>query len=109
MTKQEMLDQLQGPGSVDYTFMPIRKVIEMLEQLEDTPSTSLSCLTEDEMREIASLINDNIKDEGMDLISDYDLTMNGREVELDNLTLDDYLIEKIALSSIRDFFDERVA
>ena len=105
MTKKEMLDQLQGPGSVDYTFMPVSKVIEMLNELEETPSAS--ALTKEDIRELAESIAESLSNEGTALIQDYDLSMNYKEVELDGVEFDDSKMADEAEIVIKNFFDER--
>ena len=102
MTKQELIAQLAGPASVDFTFMPVSKVIELLEELDETPSSSI--LTEEDIKELADNIASSIASEGMDLISDYDLSMSYREVELDSVDLDEGNIAKEAKRAIEDFF-----
>jgi hypothetical protein len=105
MTKQTLLAQLAGPASVDFTFMPVGKVIELIEELDETPSSS--GLTEEDITELAKSIAESIASEGMDLIGDYDLSMSYREVELDSVELDEDRISKEAERVIRSFFDDR--
>ena len=41
MTKQELIAHLERPATVEFTFMPVSKVIELLnllEELDETPS-----------------------------------------------------------------------
>jgi hypothetical protein len=105
MTKQTLLAQLAGPASVDFTFMPVGKVIELIEELDETPSST--GLTEEDIKELAKSIAESIASEGMDLVEDYDLSMSYREVELDSVELDEGRISKEAERAIKAFFDER--
>jgi hypothetical protein len=105
MTKQTLLAQLAGPASVDFTFMPVNKVIELINELDETPSSS--GLTEEDIKELAKSIAESIASEGMDLVEDYDLSMSYREVELDSVELDESRISKEAERAIKAFFDER--
>jgi hypothetical protein len=105
MTKQTLLAQLAGPASVDFTFMPVNKVIELINELDETPSSS--GLTGEDIRELANSIAENIASDGMDLVQDYDLSMSYREVELDRVELDENRISKEVERSIKAFFEDR--
>ena len=105
MTKQTLLAQLAGPASVDFTFMPVGKVIELIEELDETPSST--GLTEEDITELAKSIAEDITSVGVDLVEDYDLSMSYREVELDSVELDESRISKEAERAIKAFFDER--
>jgi hypothetical protein len=105
MTKQTLLAQLAGPASVDFTFMPVGKVIELIEELDETPSST--GLTEEDIKELAKSIAESIAGEGMGLVEDYDLSMSYREVELDSVELDESRICREAENAIRSFFDDR--
>jgi hypothetical protein len=105
MTKQELIAQLAGPASVDFTFMPVSKVIELIEELDETPSPS--ALTEADIKKLARDIAGDITSIGVDLVQDYDLSMSYREVELDSVDLDEDRISKETERAIRDFFEDR--
>jgi len=105
MTKQTLLAQLAGPASVDFTFMPVGKVIELIEELDETPSST--GLPVEDIKELAKSIAESIASDGIDLIGDYDLSMSYREVELDRVELDEDRISKEAERIIRSFFDDR--
>lgn len=102
MTKQELIAHLERPATVEFTFMPVSKVIELLNQLEETPS--VPSLSDEDVEDLASAIAESLESEGMDLISDYDLSMSYREVELDGVTLDSNHIEKEVKRAVKDFF-----
>lgn len=105
MTKQELIAQLAGPASVDFTFMPVGKVIELIGELDETPSPS--ALTEADIKELARSIAEDITSVGVDLVEDYDLSMSYREVELDSVDLDEDRISKEAERAIKAFFEDR--
>jgi hypothetical protein len=105
MTKQELIVHLSGPASVDFTFMPVGKVIELINELDETPSPS--ALTEADIKELARSIAEDITSVGVDLVEDYDLSMSYREVELDSVDLDEGRISKEAERAIKAFFDDR--
>ena len=105
MTKQTLLAQLAGPASVDFTFMPVGKVIELIEELDEAPSPS--ALTEADIKELARSIAEDIASVGVDLVEDYDLSMSYREVELDSVDLNEDVIRREAESVIKDFFNDR--
>jgi hypothetical protein len=105
MTKQELIAQLEGPATVEFTFMPVSKVIELLNELEET--SSVPSLSDEDIRDLASAITESLESEGLDLISDYDLSMSYREVELDSVTLDSNQIEKEVKNALKDFFTSK--
>jgi hypothetical protein len=105
MTKQELIVHLSGPASVDFTFMPVGKVIELIGELDEAPSPS--ALTEADIKELADNIASSIAADGLDLVEDYDLSMSYREVELDSVDLDEGRISKEAERAIKAFFNDR--
>jgi hypothetical protein len=109
MNKQEMLTRLseaQALTTPEVT-LPISFVIQMIESLEDVPvkETSKITINEDQIKQLTNLISDSITDAGLDLIDDYDLTMNYREVELDSIDLDSSRIEKLVKDTINDWLE----
>lgn len=105
MTKQTLLAQLAGPASVDFTFMPVSKVIELINELDETPPSS--ALTEADIKELANNIAEGIASQGLDIIGDYDLSMSYREVELDSVDFNESDIAREAERTIKDFFNDR--
>ena len=105
MTKQTLLAHLAGPASVDYTFMPVSKVIELINELDETPSSS--GLTEADIKELSENIASSVADQGLDLIEDYQLSMSYREVELDSADIDEGSIRREAERAIKAFFNDR--
>ena len=105
MKKQELIDQLTSSASLEFAFMPISKVVCLLEEL-DEPSTS-SGLTKEDIEELAQSIAERIGSEGMSLIDDYDLSISGREVELDNVEFHERRVASEVLGEIEAFFEDR--
>lgn len=91
-----------------YTKEDVIKVLRKLEESlkaelndeEEETETVTTGLTKDQVQEIADAIAEEIRGEGIDLISDYDLTMNYREVEIDSVDFDDDAISRIAKRAI---------
>lgn len=105
MTKQNLLAQLAGPASVDFAFMPVSKVIELINELDETPSSS--GLTKEDIKELAENIAERIASQGTDIIGDYDLSMSYKEVELDSVDFSEGDIAREAEEVIKDFFEDR--
>jgi len=99
MTKQATVELLkqQLPG-----FYSVEQVINMINGIEDTPSTTF---TEEQIDELANQIKDEIADEGLDLINDYELSMSYREVELDSVDYNDRAITNAAKRAIGAYFN----
>jgi hypothetical protein len=77
MTKQELLLKLNSSDElVRMAFVPISEVINWVNELEE-PTTISDDLVDQIVEEIMDL--------GLDLVSDYDLSMSYREVELDSI------------------------
>lgn len=105
MKKQELIDQLTSSASLEFAFMPISKVVSLLEEL-DEPSTS-SGLTKADIEELAENIAERLSSEGTSLIDDYDLSISGREVELDSVEFDERRIASEIVGEIEAFFDDK--
>lgn len=101
MKKQELIKKLETVKSVASAFLSVDDVISMINELEDG-SFSMSV---DKIEEISGEIAEKIARGGFDLIDDYDLTMDGREVTLDNIYLDESNISEIVTNVLTDFFD----
>ena len=77
---------------------------ELNDEEEETETVSKG-LTRDQVQEIADAIASEIKSEGIDIIEDYDLTMNYREVEIDSVEFDEDEISKIAKRAIEGIIE----
>jgi hypothetical protein len=98
MTKKQLLEKLNSSEElVKIAYVPVSEVINWVNELDEADTEVFSNL----VKEIAS----EIADQGLDLIEDYDLEMNYREVELSTVTLDEDRIEraiKTAIDNSRD-------
>jgi hypothetical protein len=100
MTKQQTIETLQKqlPG-----FYSAEQVIKMISEIEDSGSTGT--LTDEQINDLADQIADEIQDAGTDIIYEYDLSMNYREVELDSISFNSGDITDIVKRAIRDLND----
>jgi len=94
-----------------YTKEDVIKVLRDLEEKlkaelneEETETVTIG-LTKDQVQEIADAVASEFRNEGTDLISDYDLSMSYREVELDSVEFDEDEISKIAKRAIEGVID----
>jgi len=95
MTKQELLDKLNSSDElVRMAFVPVSEVIKWVDELENESTT----ITD----ELISSIVSEIEGLDMDIISDYDLSMSYREVELDSISLDSGNIEEAVRQAIKN-------
>jgi hypothetical protein len=95
MTKQELLEKLNSSDElVRMAFVPVSEVINWVNELEEETTT----LGDDLVDQIA----EEIMDLGLDLISDYDLSMSYREVELDSIDFNEDAIKESIKRAIRN-------
>jgi len=87
MTKKELLEKLNSSDElVKLAYIPVSEVIKWINELEES-SDGMN-------EELMDQIVEEIADEGLDLISDYDLSISYREVELDSIDLDRNIIKR---------------
>jgi predicted ribonuclease toxin of YeeF-YezG toxin-antitoxin module len=103
MKKTELIEKLETVKSVASAFLSVDDVIKMVEELEDN---SFSGELGDELDELASKMANRIVNSGMDLVEDYDLSLNYKEIELDSLTLNEYSVIDIISDVMKDHFDK---
>lgn len=95
MNKQELLNKLTSSEELIKTaFVPVSEVINWVNELDEN-GIDLEELTEQIVGEITS--------EGLDLIEDYDLEMNYREVELTNVEIDENKVKRAIERAISDY------
>jgi hypothetical protein len=95
MTKQELLDKLNSSDElVRMAFVPVSEVIKWVDELENESPT----ITDDLISSIVS----EIEGLDMDIVSDYELSMRYREVELDSISLDSGNIENAVRQAIKN-------
>jgi hypothetical protein len=99
MTKQETIELLgkQLPG-----FYSVEQVIKMINDIEESGSFELS----DEMvSTLSSDIAEALENEGTDIVDDYELSMNYREVELDSINLNEGKIKAAVQDALENYID----
>jgi hypothetical protein len=100
MTKQQLLGKLQSSEElVKIAYVPVSEVINWVNELEGG-------ITQEMINEIADTLQDEFSSEGVDLINDYELTMNYREVELDSVDYDDNKIRRIVHNVLEDYLEK---
>ena len=94
-----------------YTKEDVIKVLRNLETSlkdfignEEETIKSLPSITKEAIREIAENAASSVSSEAFDLVDSYDLTMNYREVELDQLSLDESGVANEIERAISDWF-----
>jgi hypothetical protein len=99
MTKQQTLDTLktQLPG-----FYSVEQVIEMISKIETGTSFEFN---EEQIKTLVGNVVDEITDLGIDVIDDYDLSMNGREVEIDSIDLSSYSISNAVKGAVENWVE----
>ena len=103
MTKQSTIELLekQLPG-----FYSVEQVIKMINDIEESGSFELS----DEMvSTLSSDIAEALENEGTDIVDDYELSMNYREVELDSINLNEGKIKAAVRDAIETYIDNNRA
>ena len=96
MTKEQMINTLKSqlPG-----FYSVEQVIEMINKIEEP-----SGFSQDKLDDFIDNVIDEIKDGGLDIISDYDLEMSYREVELTSVEFDGDYISRAVKNSFKNHF-----
>jgi hypothetical protein len=99
MTKQATIDLLkqQLPG-----FYSVEQVIDMISKIETGASFELN---DQQIKELVNNVVDEIKDLGIDAFDDYDLSMNGREVEIDSVDISDYSVSNAVKSAVNNWVE----
>lgn len=99
MTKQSTIELLekQLPG-----FYSVEQVIKLINDIEESDSFEI---TDDMVKTLSINISEALENEGMDLIDDYDLSMNCREVEIDSISLNEGRIRAAVKDAIEEYID----
>lgn len=102
MKKQELIDKLMIISNTELTVsISVNDVIKLVSELEDSSMT----LNESVINDMVNAISDNIESEGMDLIDDYDLSMDYREVSLESVDFNTRSIKSAIRSAIDDYIE----
>jgi hypothetical protein len=99
MTKQQTIELLgkQLPG-----FYSVEQVIKMINDIEESGSFELS---DDMVSTISDDIAEALQGEGIDIVDDYELSMNYREVELDSIDFSTSRIKSAVKDAIETYID----
>ena len=103
MTKQQTIELLgkQLPG-----FYSVEQVIKLINDIEDSDSFELS---DDMVSTLSSDIAEALENEGMDIVDDYELSMNYKEVELDRFDFNMSRIKAAVKDAIETYIDNNRA
>jgi hypothetical protein len=101
MKKQQLIDTLQSqlPG-----FYSVEQVIKMINEIEEPQPKGFS-LNEEQVEFLVKTIVEDFNDRGVDVIEDYSLEMNYREVELDSVEFDSRVIERVVNDAVDSYID----
>ena len=99
MTKQQTIELLgqQLPG-----FYSVEQVIKLINDIEDSGEFEIS---DDMVSSLSSDIAEALENEGTDIVDDYELSMNYKEVELDSINLNESKIK----AAVRDAIETYIA
>ena len=100
MTKQQTIKLLgqQLPG-----FYSVEQVITLINDIEDNGSFELS---DKLISDLSSDISEALQGEGTNIVDDYDLTMNYKEVELDSIDFSTSDINRVIRDILTDFMEQ---
>ena len=101
MNKQELIEKLNTVKSVASAFLSVDDVIKMVDELEESNSS----FDQQKINDLVADVTNELIDQGMDLIEDYQLEMNYREVEITSVDLNEDRIRKIVSNTIEHYFD----
>lgn len=99
MTKQELLDKLQSSEElIRIAYVPVSEVITWVNELEDK-----STLSEQQIKDITDSITEELCNVGTDLLNDYELEMNYREVEVTSIDVDESVVRRAVTEALADY------
>jgi len=104
MTKQATIDLLkqQLPG-----FYSAEQVIDMISKIEESEMSFK--FTDEQISTLVGNVVDEIRDQGVDIVDDYELSMNYKEVELDSIDISSSSVKtavKFAVENWVEWFKE---
>jgi hypothetical protein len=102
MTKKQTIDTLKSQIP---SFYSLEQVIALIEGIEESATVPLG-FTDEQRSELVDTIADEIAGLGMDAVSDYDLSMNYKEVEIDNIDFDTHSIKNVIENVLDTWIDE---
>jgi hypothetical protein len=118
MNKTQLIEMLEGPASAEFTFMPVSKVVELIKQLEEAPSTSLDSKSlVDFLEKFKAEVLGRVKDtlNGYDYSdaadkdsAEFSIGYNNR-LELDSIDVDLSGLQDEIESDLEELFDETIS
>lgn len=99
MTKKELLEKLQSSEElVKIAYVPVSEVINWVNELENNGT-----LSKQQIKDIASAITDELYNVGTNLLNDYELEMNYREVEVTSIDVDENVVRRAVTEALSDY------
>ena len=99
MTKQELLDKLQSSEElIRIAYVPVSEVITWVNELEDNGT-----LSEQQIKDITDSITEELCNVGTDLLDDYELEMNYREVEVTSIDVNEGVVRRAVTQALSDY------
>jgi hypothetical protein len=102
MTKKQTIDTLKSQIP---SFYSLEQVITLIEGIEESATVPLG-FTDEQRSELVDTIADEIAGMGMDIVSDYDLSMSYNEVEIDSIDFSTSTIRDAVESAIDNWINE---
>jgi prefoldin subunit 5 len=102
MTKQQTIDTLKSQIP---SFYSLEQVITLIEGIEESTTVPLG-FTDEQRGELVNTIAEEIAGMGMDIVSDYDLSMSYNEVEIDDIDFDTHSIKNVIENVLDNWIDE---
>ena len=99
MTKQELLDKLQSSEElIRIAYVPVSEVITWVNELEDNGT-----LSEQQIKDITDSITEELCNVGTELLDDYELEMNYREVEVTSIDVNEGVVRRAVTQALSDY------
>ena len=99
MTKQELLDNLQSSEElIRIAYVPVSEVINWVNELEDNGT-----LSEQQIKDITDSITEELCNVGTELLDDYELEMNYREVEVTSIDVNEGVVRRAVTQALSDY------
>lgn len=108
MKKQELIEKLQTINNQGLSCsVLVSDLIPFIEELDGGNEEKFNGKLTDEMvDELSQYVAESISGEGTDIIDDYDLEMNYREVEVSSIDYNERAIKRIVEQAIKDWWSD---
>jgi hypothetical protein len=101
MTKQQLLDKLQSSDElVKIAYVPVSEVIKWVSELNG------GGITKEIIDDVVEALQNEFSNWGTDVLSDYELEMNYREVELTSVEFDDNKIKRLVEGVLGNYLED---